>query len=250
MTVTLLIGGARSGKSSLAVTSALNWQREADDLGEGRASGSRVDSQTEEHSRQEPEVRSDFEGRQRNVVFVATGSPGDAEMADRISHHQGERPSSWPTVEAPIDLLGGIRAASEFRFGTAETSGRVLQPALIVDCLSMWVANHLMGPLQTLSEDEVAASEEAGPFDNPVQVDWAAAEGELLRQVEECFVYLKNRSAPTWFVANEVGLSLVPMSPMGRRYRDVLGRVNAKVSLLCDEAFFVVAGRVLRLERP
>jgi adenosylcobinamide kinase / adenosylcobinamide-phosphate guanylyltransferase len=47
-----------------------------------------------------------------------------------------------------------------------------------------------------------------------------------------------------------VGMSLVSINAIGRRYRDVLGRVNAKVSLLCDEAFLTVAGRVLRLERP
>jgi adenosylcobinamide kinase / adenosylcobinamide-phosphate guanylyltransferase len=200
MAVTLLIGGARSGKSSLAVARALDWQR-ADSC-------------------------------DRSVVFVATGASGDAEMADRIARHQAERPGSWSTVEAPIDLVAGLRS------GANET-------ALVVDCLSMWVANHLMATFDALA-DEVPLD----PLSGPELIDWDAAEQELLRQVDECFVFLATRSAPTWFVTNEVGLSLVPMTPLGRRYRDVLGRVNAKVSLLADEAFLTVAGRVLRLERP
>ncbi len=234
MAVTLLIGGARSGKSSLAVARALDWQR----------AGSLP----------------------RSVVFVATGSSGDVEMADRIARHQAERPGSWSTVEAPIDLVTGLRfgagaGADRVRSGELGEAGDLgeahkvgdageagaNETALVVDCLSMWVANHLMGPFDALGDE---APDEPGREPEPIMIDWDAAEGELLRQVDECFVFLKTQSAPTWFVTNEVGLSLVPMSPLGRRYRDVLGRVNARVSLLADEAFLTVAGRVLRLERP
>jgi adenosyl cobinamide kinase/adenosyl cobinamide phosphate guanylyltransferase len=65
----LLIGGARSGKSRLAVELASE-------------SG-------------------------RSVVYVATAEPGDADMADRIDRHRAERPPEWTTVEEPIDL-GGV----------------------------------------------------------------------------------------------------------------------------------------------
>ena len=225
MSTTLLLGGARSGKSSLAVARALSWQ-----LGDAES---------------------------RSVAFVATGSAGDGEMADRILRHQAERPPSWLTIEAPIDLVAGLHSV--------DAGGSQL--GVIVDCLSMWVANHLMGPFEAFSEEELspeALSSEsisagrlsagrlsAEPLSaEPAVVDWDAAEAELLRQVDECFLFLANRDAPTWLVSNEVGLSLVPMSALGRRYRDVLGRVNARVSLHADEAFLAVAGRVLRLERP
>jgi adenosylcobinamide kinase / adenosylcobinamide-phosphate guanylyltransferase len=220
MTVTLLIGGARSGKSSLAVARALDWQQ--------------------------------ADSRARSVVFVATGASGDAEMASRIARHQAERPGSWSTVEAPIDLVTGLRSGAEvcagkLRSGILGEAGEAgaNNTALVVDCLSMWVANHLMTSFDAFGDEEPL-----DPLSEPELIDWDVAEQELLRQVDECFVFLATRSAPTWFVTNEVGLSLVPMSPLGRRYRDVLGRVNAKVSLLADEAFLTVAGRVLRLERP
>jgi adenosylcobinamide kinase / adenosylcobinamide-phosphate guanylyltransferase len=225
LTITLFIGGARSGKSSLAVTRALAWQR---DGGEARHVADPA------------------------VVFVATGSAGDGEMSDRITRHQAERPGSWATVEAPLDLVAGVRTACGLSSNGAASSAVAPAngPALIVDCLSMWVANHLMAPEQPFTEDPLSASEDTGPYDNPVEVNWEAAEAELLRQVDACFAMLRAHSAPTWFVTNEVGLSLVPMNAMGRRYRDILGRVNARVSLLADEAFLVVAARVLRLERP
>jgi adenosylcobinamide kinase / adenosylcobinamide-phosphate guanylyltransferase len=243
MTVTLLIGGARSGKSSLAVRGALDWQRGGLSLDAGSLDAGSLDAGS----------AGDVHKGGRRVVFVATGSPGDAEMASRISRHQAERPSSWATVDAPVDLVAGLRAAAELHVDAVGPRGPAVEPAFIVDCVSMWVANLFMTPAHSVppfSQDALSSSEETGPYDNPVEVDWDAAERELLRQVDECFALLKPRSAPTWFVTNEVGLSLVPMHRMGRMYRDVLGRVNAKVSLLCDEAYLTVAGRVLRLERP
>jgi adenosyl cobinamide kinase/adenosyl cobinamide phosphate guanylyltransferase len=57
------------------------------------------------------------------------------------------------------------------------------------------------------------------------------------------------RPGPTIVVTNEVGLGIVPVTPVGRRYRDALGRVNAAFADQAEEALFLVAGRVLPLER-
>ena len=86
----------------------------------------------------------------------------------------------------------------------------------VVDCLSLWVAN-------VLDEDGVEARAEA------------AARGAA------------ERSGLTIAVTNEVGLGIVPDNALARRYRDVLGRVNATWVDLADEAYLVVAGRTLRL---
>src|SRR5262245_58665245 len=66
MSLVVLLGGARSGKSRLAVELAST---------EGRA-----------------------------VAFVATAEPGDDEMSARIAAHRSERPSAWRTLEEPLDL--------------------------------------------------------------------------------------------------------------------------------------------------
>ena len=71
MGFTLILGGARSGKSNLA-------------LRMGVESG-------------------------RPVTFIATAEPGDEEMAERIDDHRSARPEHWSTVEAPIQLCAAIR---------------------------------------------------------------------------------------------------------------------------------------------
>lgn len=71
--LTLVLGGARSGKSRYA-------QRRAADA--------------------EP------------VVFIATASTdGDPEMAERIARHRADRPGHWRTLEAPVDLVSAARSA-------------------------------------------------------------------------------------------------------------------------------------------
>ena len=71
MTRTLLLGGARSGKSGLAERIA-------------RESG-------------------------KEVVYVATSYAGDAEMSARIEHHRARRPAEWKTVEEPTALAAMLR---------------------------------------------------------------------------------------------------------------------------------------------
>jgi len=170
MALTLLLGGARSGKSTLAVRRA-------------RALGG-------------------------PVVFVATGEALDGEMAERIARHRAERDAGWSTVEAPVDLAGALR-------------GLPADACAIVDCLSLWVANLLQ---RDLGEADV--------------VGLAVETGQLAAA----------RPAPTIAVSNEVGMGVVPPYELGRRYRDVLGRVNATWAELAADAALVVAGRALALE--
>lgn len=171
MALTLLLGGARSGKSALAVRRA--------------------------RSLDVP------------VVFVATGEALDDEMAERIARHRAERDAGWSTVEAPVDVAGALR---ELPAGTCA----------IVDCLSLWVANLLQ---RGLGEDDV--------------IRLAREAGELAAR----------RTAPTIAVSNEVGMGVVPVYELGRRYRDALGRVNGIWADLADDAALVFAGRTLNLER-
>jgi adenosyl cobinamide kinase/adenosyl cobinamide phosphate guanylyltransferase len=141
------------------------------------------------------------------ATLIATATAGDAEMADRIRRHRAERPATWTTVEEAVDL-GGALASVE--------SGR---PA-VVDCLSLWVSNLMeVGWADDAIEDEARAVA-------------AAASG---------------RDGLTVAVSNEVGLGIVPVTPVGRRYRDLLGRTNAAWAQAADRALLVVAGRTLEL---
>ncbi len=168
--LTVLLGGARSGKSALATRIA-------------QASG-------------------------RPVAFVATAEAGDPEMAERIRRHREARPTEWSTVEEPVYLRGALAGAPEEAF-------------VVIDCLTLWVAN-----LLDRGWDPAAAE----------------AEAEVVARLAA------ERDAPVVTVSNEVGLGVVPVSELGRSYRDLLGRVNQVWVDAADEAHFVVAGRMLRLD--
>jgi adenosyl cobinamide kinase/adenosyl cobinamide phosphate guanylyltransferase len=172
--ITFLVGGARSGKSTLAVQLG---ERHADSGGD--------------------------------VVFVATTEPFDDDLRDRVAAHRRERPD-WPTIEAPVELAEAV---------TAAPAGALV----IVDCLTVWLGNLLH------------------------HVPDAAARAAAI----DAFLHsLRARTGPTVVVSNEVGLGLHPGTPLGREYRDDLGRLNQRVAAVADRALFLVAGRALPLVDP
>lgn len=147
------------------------------------------------------------DGSGENVTFVVTAEALDAEMTDRIERHRVERPAHWHVIEAPRDLVSGVRGVG---------AGFV-----VVDCVSFWVANLVM-------DDEL---------------DDEAIEGAA-RQVA---TLVGSRRDGGVVVSNEVGLGLVPDNTLGRRFRDVLGRVNAILASSSTSAHLVLAGRTLEL---
>lgn len=175
--VTLLLGGARSGKSTLAVA-----------LGR-RAAGP--------------------------VRFVATArltppptpGPVDDDLAARVARHRAERPAHWTTVET-TDVVAALAASPE-------------DALVIVDCVTLWVADALMADGR---DAEAEARTAAG--------------------------VLAARRSPTVLVSNEVGLGVHPETELGREFRDVLGRVNSTLATTADRTLFVAAGRAVRLDDP
>jgi adenosyl cobinamide kinase/adenosyl cobinamide phosphate guanylyltransferase len=165
----LLTGGARSGKSSLALRVA--------------------------------------EATGRPVVFVATAHAGDGEMEERIARHRAERPAHWDTIEEPRDLAGTLRGAAA-------------DACVLVDCLSLWLFNVL---------------------------EQGASDADAERLAGEAAALAAARPGPVVAVTNEVGQGIVPATPSGRRFRDVLGRVNARWAQAAERVVLVVAGRPLPL---
>jgi adenosylcobinamide kinase / adenosylcobinamide-phosphate guanylyltransferase len=163
-TTTLVLGGARSGKSRFVVG---------------------------------------VHSAQARVVFVATAVAGDAEMRERIERHRAERPAHWRTVEEPCEIVARVRDAS---------AGA---DAVLVDCLTVWVANLMLR---------------------------GEPDAHVLKQADELAALLALRPTDVTLVSNEVGLGVHPATEDGRHFRDLLGAVNQRVAAAVDRVVLMVAG--------
>ena len=166
--VTLVIGGARSGKSVFAEAM--------------------------------------LDGRFGERIYLATAQARDAEMAARIAAHRRRRGAGWTTVEEPIELVTALEAHA--------------QPAaaVLVDCLTLWLANLI----------------EAGH--------------DLDAQTKRLARLLPALKGPAVLVTNEVGLGLVPETALGRRFRDEAGRLNQTIAASADRVVLMTAGLPLVLK--
>ena len=159
--LTLVLGGAASGKSALAetlcATSALDR------------------------------------------VYVATAQAHDAEMAEKIERHKRARGTGWTTVEAPFDVVSPL----------AQARGDQI---LLVDCLTLWLTNHLLAKHNLVTE-----------------------QSRLLSACAEA-------ACPVVMVSNEVGLGIVPADPLSRTFRAAQGRLNQRVAAQAGLVVSVTAG--------
>jgi adenosylcobinamide kinase / adenosylcobinamide-phosphate guanylyltransferase len=169
LATTLVLGGARSGKSAFA-------EQLVGDSGLAR-------------------------------IYLATATAGDDEMQSRIINHRARRGEGWVTVEEPLALVDALTREA--------THGR----AVLVDCLTLWLSNLMIAG----RDSEVEAR-------------------RLTR-------FLGVAKYPIVFVSNEVGLGLVPETPLGRSFRDAQGRLNQVVAATVPNVVFIAAGLPLWLKR-
>lgn len=147
----------------------------------------------------------------RRVAFLATARSGDADMAARIARHQAERPGHWRTVEEPVALVARLEDVVQS------------VDAVVVDCLTLWVANLL------LRGDDAPA---------------------ILDQADALAATIAARRTTLTLVSNEVGLGVHPPTAEGIRFQDVLGLVNQRVAAACDRVVLLVAGLPLTVKEP
>lgn len=139
-------------------------------------------------------------------IYVATAECRDAEMESRIAVHRSRRGSEWQTIEAPYQLAETLAAEARD------------DRAILVDCLTLWLTNHLL------------------------------AEANLEAESDRLVSALTAAKGPVVLVSNEVGLSIVPDNALARRFRDQAGSLNQKIAAIASEAWFVAAGLPLRLK--
>lgn len=147
------------------------------------------------------------------VLFIATAEALDEEMEKRIRIHRQGRPNAWDTLEEPRALVSA------------------LQPRLahydvfLIDCMTMWVSNLLL-----------AMDGHPDP------------ERRVVEETRRLLDLMQNSQAAWIVVSNEVGMGIVPASPLGRVFRDALGRVNQMIAARSSRVLLMVAG--LSFEAP
>lgn len=177
--IKLIIGGARSGKSSFA--------------------------------------EAQYEGK-TDVVYIATSRVEDEEMKQRVMNHQNSRPGCWRTWEGTYELERAVGSEKYY----------------LLDCITVLTSNIMFDLSGNLSE-----------IDSKTKY---LIEEKVTEVLSTLIAKINASSADLILVTNEVGCSIVPENPIARAYTDILGRVNQKLALSCDEVFALICGIPVKIK--
>jgi adenosylcobinamide kinase/adenosylcobinamide-phosphate guanylyltransferase len=144
------------------------------------------------------------------VTYVATATASDEEMQARIAAHRQRRPADWELVEEPLALPAVL--ASRCRPGQC----------VLVECLTLWLANLL----------------------------WAEEVGRLDRELAALDHLLPALPGQVLFVGNEVSMGVIPANELARRYGDLAGSLHQRIAAQAQRVVLTVAGLPLVLKGP
>ena len=143
-----------------------------------------------------------------DACYIATAEAHDAEMTERIRRHRQRRGDAWKTVEEPLRLADAL--------DNAMSPGS----AVLVDCLTMWLAN--------------------------VMASGRSPE----RDIDGLFRVLGKATGQVVLVSNEVGMGIVPENALARDFRDEAGAMHQRIAAIAGRVIFVAAGLPLVLKGP
>ncbi len=146
------------------------------------------------------------------VTCIATAQVYDPEFAQRVEHHKTRRPTEWALVEEPFFLAEVLKQHA------------ATNHCLLVDCLTLWLA-------QWICDD----------CNPPQNKTWQSERQALLG-------ILPSLPGQIILVSNEVGMGIVPLGEINRRFQDEQGWLNQAVAAVCDKAVFMLAGLPLVLK--
>jgi adenosylcobinamide kinase / adenosylcobinamide-phosphate guanylyltransferase len=156
------------------------------------------------------------------VIYIATSIPFDNEMKRRVEIHRERRNKNWKTIE------------------TFNNFDKTLSPELtgvntiLLDCITVMITNIMF--------------EEYTDWDNIKANEAEKIQKKVLDEIDNLIKIIKNFIGTSIIVSNEVGLGLVPPTPLGRYFRDIAGFANQKIASKADEVYFVVSGIPIKIK--
>ena len=144
------------------------------------------------------------------VTYVATATASDGEMDARIAMHRQRRPAEWGLIEEPLALPAVLDAHC--------APGH----CVLVECLTLWLANLL----------------------------WAEEDGRLEAELAALDALLPRLPGQVIFVGNEINMGVIPVNDLARRYGDLAGSLHQRIAAHAERVVLTVAGLPLVLKGP
>lgn len=157
----------------------------------------------------------------KNVFYIATAAGKDKEMRYRIAAHRRQRPDHFITLEEqyfPHRIIKEKESSSAL---------------FLLDCLTLLLSNHILSEVS-----------ENGSYEDCQRI----AEKKILDYVELLAKVMRDSPSDVLVVTNEVGMSLVSESPLGRAFCDLSGRANQVVAKSADQVWLMVCGIAHRIK--
>lgn len=142
------------------------------------------------------------------VIYIATAEVGDKEMAERVKHHQRQRPAEWQLIEEPLQL------AQSLKDNSTEDN------CILVDCLTLWLSNCLF---------------------STTEKEWSEWKSEFLTTLDSL-------PGQVILVSNEVGCGIVPMGEVSRKFVDEAGWLHQSIAAQVAKVTLVTAGLPMHLK--
>jgi adenosylcobinamide kinase/adenosylcobinamide-phosphate guanylyltransferase len=158
-----------------------------------------------------------------NVLYVATGIGFDDEMKDRITRHQSQRNPSWKTVECYNGLARSLRHDLPDR------------GSIMLDCVTIMISNFMV--LETGVDWDSAGIDAADKIEQTIK-----------EEISAFLEMARDFNGQTLIVSNELGMGIVPPTPLGRYYRDIAGKMNQMIAGAADDVYLMVSGIPMKIK--
>lgn len=159
-----------------------------------------------------------------SVAYIATAEIRDMEMKDRVKKHREQRPSNWTTYECWTKISSSLPDIVS------------KDKTILLDCLTMLVSNLMF--IQPYIDYETADMDEVN-----------RREEEIGREIDSILSIVASSGSTLIIVSNELGMGIVPQNRLSRLYRDIIGRMNQRISARADEVYFLVSGIAMRIKK-